>query len=112
MAVWYRTRTASWPAKAVIAATALAVLLTAAIPAAFVVGLILMILGHVLVGLALFGASVLAALAAVTLAGFSGAQYLRKLVGRAQAQAQAQVQPDDRPDIRVVQLDHSEYDYR
>lgn len=108
MTVWYRARRASWPARLVIAAGVLAVLLIAAVPAAFVVGLILMILGHVLVGLALFGASVLAALAAVVTASVTGVQYLRGLVSR----VQAQVRPDDRPDIRVVHLDQSEYDYR
>jgi hypothetical protein len=108
MAVWFATRTASRPAKAVIAAAVLAAALIAAVPAAFVVGLVLMILGHVLIGLALFGASVLAALAAVVLAGLSGARYLRRLAGRVQAQVQA----DDGPDIRVVRLDQSEYDSR
>jgi uncharacterized membrane protein YdjX (TVP38/TMEM64 family) len=97
MAVWYRTRALGWPAKAVIAAGLLAVLLVAAVPAALFVGLILMLLGHVVGGLALFGASVLAAVAAVAVAGLSGLRQLRKLASR-----QA---------LRVVQLRRGEYDY-
>ncbi len=121
MAAWYRAaRTASWSTRAVIAAGVLAVLLVAAVPAAFVAGLILMILGHVVVGLAVFGASVLAAVAAVVFAGASGLQHLRKLVTR-QAAAMGYPVPGQRQDqdaqpqvqdIRVVQLGRDEYDYR
>ena len=42
-------------AKAVIAITLLALVLVAAVPAAFLVGIFLMIFGHVVAGLALFG---------------------------------------------------------
>jgi hypothetical protein len=71
----------SWSARAVIALGVLAVLLVAAVPAAFFVGIILMLLGHVIGGLALFGASILAAVAAVAAAALGGAGYVRKLIG-------------------------------
>jgi len=70
MAVWYAARTMGWPAKAVIAAVLLAVLL------------VMMLLGHIAGGLALFGASVLAAAAAVVIAGLSGVRHLRRLAGQ------------------------------
>ncbi len=82
MAVWYAARTMRWSTRAVIAAGLLAVLLVAAVPVAFFIGVILMLLGHVIGGLALFGASILAAGAAVTIAGLSGVRHLRKLVSR------------------------------
>jgi hypothetical protein len=80
MSVWYTARAMSRPAKAVIAAGLVAVLLVAAVPVALFVGVIMMLLGHVVGGLALFGASVLAAVAAVVIAGLSGVRQLRKLV--------------------------------
>ena len=61
MAVGYTARTMrtmSWSTKAVIAAALLAVLLVAAVPVALLVGLFLMLFGHVIVGLALFGGSI------------------------------------------------------
>jgi uncharacterized membrane protein YdjX (TVP38/TMEM64 family) len=82
MAVWYTAKTMSWTAKAMIALALLAVLLVAAVPAALVVGVVLMLLGHVIGGLALFGASVLAAVAAVVIASLSGVRQLRKLVSQ------------------------------
>jgi hypothetical protein len=94
---WYTDLRVGWPAKAVIAAGLLAVLLIAAVPAALVVGVILMLLGHVVGGLALFGASVLAAAAAVMVAVSLGVRQLRALVsGRG---------------YRTVQLRRGEYDY-
>ncbi len=83
MTVWYRARTMSWSAKAVIAVGLLAVLLVAAVPVALLAGFVMMLLGHVAGGLALFGASVLAATVAVVIAGMSGVRYLRGLVSRA-----------------------------
>ncbi len=71
-----------WPAKAVIAVGVLAVLLVAAIPVAFIVGLVMMLLGHVVGGLAVFGGSIMAAVAAVVIAGMSGVAQLRKVVSR------------------------------
>jgi uncharacterized membrane protein YdjX (TVP38/TMEM64 family) len=82
MAVWYTTRTMGWPAKAAIAAVLLAVLLVAAVPVALLAGVVMMLLGHIVGGLALFGASVLAASVAVVIAGLSGVRHLRKLVGQ------------------------------
>jgi len=85
MSVWYQaqgTRKMSWRAKAVIALGLLAVLLVAAVPVALFAGLILMLLGHVVGGLALFGASILAAAAAVTIAMLTGVSHLRKLISQ------------------------------
>lgn len=97
MTVWYTVRTMGWPAKAVIAAGLLAVLLVAAVPVALFAGVVLMLLGHVAGGLALSGASVLAAAAAVVIASLSGVRYLRKLVTQR--------------GYRVVQLRRGEYHY-
>jgi hypothetical protein len=56
---------------------------------------IMMLVGHVVGGLALFGGTILAAGIAVAVAGMSGMRYLRKLVtGRS---------------FRVVRLDGSQY---
>jgi hypothetical protein len=82
-------------AKAVIALTLLALLLVAAVPVALLAGVVVMMLGHVLGGLALFGGSILAAAIAVALAGMSGMRHLRKLFSG--------------PSIRVVPLDSSQY---
>ena len=95
MTGWYVERAPDRSAKAVIAVTLLALLLVAAVPVALLAGVILMMLGHVIGGLALFGGSVLAAGVAVALAGMSGMRHLRKLVsGRG---------------FRVVRLDGSQY---
>lgn len=100
MTAWYTARERGWPAKVVVAAGVLAVLLVAAVPVAFLIGVIMMFLGHVVGGLALFGASVLAAVAGVAgvaIAGVSELRRLRKLVteqGR-----------------RVVQLRRGDYHY-
>ncbi len=78
-----------------IAVTALALLLVAAVPVALLAGVVMMILGHVVGGVALSGGSILAATIAVAVAGMSGMRHLRKLVsGRS---------------FRVVQLDGSQY---
>ena len=97
MTVWYSARNKGWSTKAVLAMGLLAALLVAAVPAAFFVGVILMLLGHVIGGLALFGASILAAAAAVVVAGLSGVRHLRKLLSRR--------------DYRVVQLGRGEYHF-
>ena len=97
MAVWYRARSMGWSSRAVIAAVVLAALLVAAVPVALFAGVILMLLGHVVGGLALFGASILAAAAAVVVAGVSGVRHLRKLLSRR--------------DYRVVQLGRGEYHF-
>jgi hypothetical protein len=92
MAVWYAARTMRWSTKMVIAAGLLAVLLVAAVPVALFVGVVMMLLGH-----ALFGASILAAAAAVVIASLSGVRHLRKLVTQ--------------QGHRVVQLGRGEYHY-
>jgi Zn-dependent membrane protease YugP len=104
MTVWDMNRMMGWSTRAVIAAVVLAALLVAAVPVAFFAGLILMLFGHILVGLALFGASVLAAIGAVVVAGVSGVRHLRKMV----TQLVSQRGSED----RVVQLRPGEYDYQ
>jgi uncharacterized membrane protein YdjX (TVP38/TMEM64 family) len=70
----------SWSTKAVIAAALLAVLLVAAVPVALLVGVFMMLFGHVIAGLAVFGGSILAALVAVVIASMSGVRQLRKMI--------------------------------
>jgi hypothetical protein len=95
MTVWYAEQTPTRSAKAVITVTVLALLLVAAVPLALLAGVVMMMLGNVIGGLALFGGSVLVAAIAVALAGVSGMRHLRKLVsGRS---------------FRVVQLDDGQY---
>ncbi len=95
MTGWYAERTPGRSARAVIAVTLLALLLVAAVPVALLAGVVMMLLGHVAGGLALFGGSILAAAIAIVVAGMSGMRHLRKLVaGRS---------------FRVVQLDGSQY---
>ena len=95
MTGWYAQRRPDRSGKAVIAMTLLALLLVAAVPVALLAGVIIMTLGHVVGGLALFGGSILAAAIAVALAGMSGMRHLRKLLsGRS---------------LRAVQLDGSQY---
>lgn len=117
MTRWNTGRMTDRSGKAVIAVTLLALLLVAAVPVALLAGLIIMALGHVLVGLAVFGGSVLVAVVGVTIAGMSGVRHLRKLILRSGFPI---VQPDgtqytDVPEPRnsdhanVVQLDRSDY---
>ena len=95
MTGWYAERTPDRSGKAMIAMTVLALLLVAAVPVALLAGVIMMMLGHVVGGLAVFGGSILGAAIAVTLAGMSGMRHLRKVLsGRG---------------FRVVQLDSSRY---
>ena len=82
MAFRYGPRRMGWSARVVIALGVLAVLLVAAVPAALFIGVIMMLLGHVVGGLALFGASILAAIAAVAVAALGGVGYLRKVIGQ------------------------------
>ena len=95
MTGWYVERTPDRSAKVAIAATLLALLLVAAVPVALPAGVVMMMLGHVAGGLALFGGSVLAATIAVALAGMSGMRHLRKLVSG--------------HSFRVVRLDGGQY---
>ena len=100
MTVWSSARGMGWSAKLVLAAGLLAVLLVAAVPVALIAAVIMMLLGHIVGGLALFGASILAAAAAVVIASLSGARQLRKVVSEVTQR-----------DYRVVQLGRSEYHY-
>jgi hypothetical protein len=114
---WYPQRRPDGAARAVIAVTMLALLLVAAVPVALLTGAVMMMLGHVVGGLALFGASVLAAVVAVALAGVSGMRHLRKLLsghGFGTVQLDDNLltgnpEPRDRGYANVVQLDRSEY---
>jgi uncharacterized membrane protein len=117
MTGWYVERTPDRSAKAVIAVMLLAMLLVAVVPVALLAGVVMMVLGNVVGGLALFGGSVLAAALAVALAGVSGMRHLRKLVSE---HSFTLVPLDDSqyPDVEepgagdytnVVQLDRSEY---
>jgi uncharacterized membrane protein YdjX (TVP38/TMEM64 family) len=117
MTGWYAERTPNRSAKAVTAVTLLALLLVAAVPVALLAALVMMMLGHVVGGLALFGGSVLAAAIAVTLAGMSGMRHLRKLlsggsfrvVQRDGSQYAYLAEPQGSDHTNVVQLDRSEY---
>jgi uncharacterized membrane protein YdjX (TVP38/TMEM64 family) len=114
---WYAERTPDRSAKAVIAATLLALLLVAAVPVALMAAVVMMVLGHVVGGLALFGGSVLAAAIAVPLAGMSGIRHLRKLVSGGSfrvmrldaSQYTDVVEPEGSDYDNVVELDRSEY---
>ena len=117
MTGWQAERMPDRSARAVIAVTLLALLLVAAVPVALLAGVILMLLGYLVAGLALFGGSILAAAIAVTIAGMSGMRHLRKLVSArsfrvvqldgSQYTDVAEPEGSDHPD--VVQLDHSDY---
>jgi uncharacterized membrane protein YdjX (TVP38/TMEM64 family) len=116
MTGWYAERTPPRSAKAVIAVTLLALLLVAAVPVALLAGVVMMMLGHVAGGLALFGGSVLAAVIAVAVAGMSGMRHLRKLVSRSFRVVQLDgsqdtdaAEPAGSHYTNVVQLDRSEY---
>jgi hypothetical protein len=117
MTGWYGERTPGRSAKPVIVVTLLALLLVAAVPLALLAGVIMMMLGHVVGGLALFGGSVLATAIGVALAGISGMRRLRKLVSEASfrvvpldgSQYTDAAEPGTSDYTNVVQLDPSEY---
>jgi hypothetical protein len=117
MTNWYTERMPGRSAKFVIAVTLLALLLVAAVPVALLAGVVMMALGHVVVGLAVFGGSVLAAAVAVALAGVSGLRHLRKLLSGASvrvvrldgSQYTDVAEPEGRHDPNLLQLDRSEY---
>jgi uncharacterized membrane protein YdjX (TVP38/TMEM64 family) len=117
MTGWYAKRTPDRSAKAVIAVTLLALLLVAAVPVALMAAVVMMILGHVVGGLALFGGSVLAAGIAVPVAGMSGVRHLRKLLSGGNfrvmrldaSQYTDGAEPAGRDYTNVVELDRSEY---
>jgi hypothetical protein len=117
MTGWYAERRPDRSAKAVIAVTLLALLLVAAVPVALLAGVVMMLLGHVVGGLALFGGSILAAVMAVTVAGMSGMRHLRKLVSRSgflvvppdASRYPGVAEPAGNDYTNVVPLDRSEY---
>ena len=121
MTDWFAERTPDRSAKAVIAMTLFALLLVAAVPLALLAGVVLMMLGHVVGGLALFGGSILAAATAVALAGMSGTRHLRKLLTRGSFRvvpldgqqyadvAEPVTEPEGSDYTNVVQLDRSQY---
>ena len=117
MTRWYAERMPSRAASGVISVTLLALLLVAAVPLALLAGVVLMIAGHVVGGLAVFGGSVLAAAVAVTVAGMSGMRRLRKLAAGLSfpavqpdgSQYAGPAEPADGGYSNVVQLDRSEY---
>jgi len=117
MTGWYAERTPDRSAKAVIVVTLLALLLVAAVPVALLAGVVMMLLGHAVGGLALFGSSILAAAIAVAVAGMSGIRHLRKLVSE-RSFGVVQLRGSRYTDVAepaggdytdVVQLDRSEY---
>lgn len=91
MAGWYEERALNRSAKALIALTVLAVVLVAGIPVAFLIGLILMLLGHVVIGLAMIGGTVLAAGAVIGLASALGVRKFRQLRTLVQERGNTQV---------------------
>ena len=117
MTGWYAERTADRSAKAVIAVTLLALVLVAAVPVALLAAVVMMMLGHVIGGLAVFGGSVLVAGLAVALAGMSGMRHLRKLLSgsgfgvvRPNGDQYIDVaEPQGSDYTNLVQLDRSEY---
>jgi hypothetical protein len=117
MTGWYAERTPDRSAKAMIAVMILALLLVAAVPVALLAGVVMVLLGHVIGGLALFGGSILAAVIAVAVAGMSGMRHLRKLVsGRGfgvvhlgSSQYADVAEPKGGDYTGVVHLDRSEY---
>ena len=117
MTGWYAERTPGRSAKAAIAVTLLALLLVAVVPVALLAAVVMMVLGHVVGGLALFGGSVLAAVVAVALAGMTGILRLRKILSRGSFHV-VQLDPGQYTDVAaqkgndhtdVVQLGRSEY---
>jgi uncharacterized membrane protein len=118
MTDWQVERAPNRSGKAVMALTLLAVLLVAAVPVAFVAGLIIMMLGHVVGGLAVFGGAILAAGIAVAVAGMSGIRHLRKLLTGQGFQVvtldgsspyAASGEPEVGDQAPVVRLDRSQY---
>jgi len=103
MAGWSRTGRLNRSAKAMVAVMLLALVLVAAVPVAFLVGIFLMIFGHVVAGLALFGASIVAAGAGVAFAIFSGIRQVRHL--------REMVTNVANGDFRVLRLDNDDYSY-
>jgi hypothetical protein len=111
MAGWYAARRANISSKVVIALALLAVALVVAVPVALIVGLVLMLLGHVIRGLALFGGSILAATAAVVLASVTGVRHLRGVVRGMITERDFTEQGTTEHNSQVFQLDRDDYTY-
>jgi uncharacterized membrane protein YdjX (TVP38/TMEM64 family) len=111
MADWYATRRPNMSSKVVIALALLAFALVAAVPIAFVAGVIMMLLGHVIGGLALFGGSILAATAAVVLASVTGVRHLRGVVRGMITERDFTEQDTTEHNSQVFQLDRDDYTY-
>jgi len=87
------------------------------VPVALLAAVVMMILGYVVGGLALFGGSVLAAAITVAIAGMSGMRHLRKLLSgdsfrvvRLNGSQYTDVtEPEDNDYTSVMKLDRSEY---
>jgi uncharacterized membrane protein YdjX (TVP38/TMEM64 family) len=117
MTGWYAERTPDRSARTMIAVMLVALLLVAAVPLALLAAVVMMILGYVAGGFALFGGSLLAAALAVALAGMSGMRHLRKLLSgdsfrvvRLNGSQYTDVaEPERSDDTNFVQLDRSEY---
>ncbi|HXS64667.1 MAG TPA: hypothetical protein VN767_17560 [Streptosporangiaceae bacterium] len=119
MTGWNAERTPDGPrsGKALIAVTLLALLLVAALPVALLAGVIIMLLGHVVGGLAVLGGSVLIATVVVAIAGISGLRRLRKVISGSSfpvvrldgSQYSDVAEPEASDYPNVVQLDRSEY---
>ena len=116
MTGWHAELTPDRSAKALITMTLLALLLVAAVPVALLAGVVMMMLGHVVGGLALFGGSLVAAATAVMVAGMSGMRQLRRLVSGLNFHAMQETggqytvpEAEDSDYADVVRLDRSEY---
>ena len=117
MTGWNAERAPGRSATATIAVMLLALLLVAAVPVALLAAVVMMVLGYVAGGLALFGGTVLAAVIAVVLAGMSGMRQLRKLLSggsfrvvRLDGSQYADVaEPEGSNHASLVQLDRGEY---
>jgi len=124
MTGWFAKRTPGMSTRTLIAIAALGLLLVAVAPVALVVAVIMMILGHVVGGLALFGSVLAAAAIALTVAGMTGKRRLRRLLsgggvflpgGGIRLDGTSAGPPDEAPeppgtDYRnVVRLDHDDY---
>ena len=117
MTVWYTERTPGRSARAVIAVTLLALVLVAAVPLALLTAVVMLILGHVVGGLAVFGGTVLAAALAIAFAGVTGIRHLRKLLSGASfrvlrldgSRYADAAGPEDSDYANVLELDRSQY---
>jgi uncharacterized membrane protein YdjX (TVP38/TMEM64 family) len=111
MAGWYKARRPNMSSKMVIALALLAFALVAAVPVALLVGVIIMLLGHVIGGLALFGGSILAATAAVVLASVTGVRHLRGAVRGMLTEHDFTEHDFTEHNSQVLQLDRDDYTY-